>query len=233
MFTTKAQARQTLQHLSKPEFHGRLGQNIRQLDLYRNSRQIFVSPAPILSQLRINALIDGKEVIMPAAGLKDGFYLLEPFTIPFPKLSFAVTMKGLLQFGKLLSLADIKKLAIELLITDAIAVDEYGTRLGDGEGFFDLSCAIFAEHKALTGSSAKIAVFDDECCLVSDELPGDDWDVRIDGIISPKGIQQFSYAAKQNHAIYWDELPKKRIKRMKPLWDIWCGLNPSTPTQSL
>jgi len=224
---TQTAVRQSLQNITaNPGCHGRLAQYLRQIKSYHSARQLFISPAPMLAQLRINALNDGKDVIMPGPGLKDGFYLLKPFTVPFTKLSFAVSNKGLPKFGRRLAAGDLAALALDLLITDAWAVDEQGTRLGDGQGFFDLSYAIMTEHKALKDSCLKYAVLDNPERLLSEtELPTNDWDVRMDGVILPAGIMALPKAAKRNHPIYWDKLPRKRIKKLKPLWEIWRSLN--------
>ncbi len=160
---------------------------------------------------------------MPGPGLKEGFYLLKPFTIPFPKLSFAVTNKGVSQFGRRLAASDLDALAIDLLITDALAVDEYGTRLGDGLGFFDLSCAILAEHQALDVSHSNYAALDDETLLMPGPLPFDDWDVKMDGVILPTGVRDIANAGKKNYFIHWAQLPERRIKKIKPIWELRSG----------
>lgn len=180
----------------------------------------------MLAQVRINALNEGKDVIVPSPGLKDGFYLLKPFTIPFTKLPFAVSNKGLPRFGRQLTARDLHALALDLLITDARAVDERGTRLGDGRGFFDLSYAIMAAYKALKDSCLNYAVLDNPGRLLpGTTLPANEWDVMMDGVILPTGILAIPEAAEHNHPIYWDRLTKKRIKKLKPLWEIWRSLN--------
>ncbi len=227
MFTTKEVARQALNHVTPNQaYHGRLGQHIRQINSYHQARQVFISPSAMLSQLRINALVDGKEIILPGPGLKEGFYLLKPFSIPFPKLSFAITMKGIPQFGKKLSTKDLGNLGIDLLITDALAVDEQGTRLGDGLGFFDLSYAILAENMALNAHCALYAVLDDDQRLLHFTLPFDEWDAKMNGVILPSGVKVINSLIDRNHQIFWNKIPKKKIKKMQPLWDIWCKSNP-------
>jgi 5-formyltetrahydrofolate cyclo-ligase len=218
---TKAETRQSLGNIAaRPECHGRLAQSLRQLDSYHAARQLFISPAPILAQIRINALNDGKEIIMPGPGLKDGLYLLKPFSVPFPKLAFAVSNKGLPQFGRLLTAGDLGGLALDMLITDACAVDEQGTRLGDGLGFFDLSCAILAAHKALARSCVNYAVLDDPRRLIPEMLSYDDWDVKMNGVITPAGCRDLHTGVEHNSPLFWDILPPKRIKRLKPLWEL-------------
>ena len=201
------------------EVQGRLAENLRRLDGYRQCRQIFVDPSLLLRQVRINALIDGKELLMPAAGLKDGFYLLAPFSVPFKDLSFAVTYKGLTGYGKRLFVEDIPLLEISMLVGESYAVDREGARLGDGHGFFDLAAAILGELKGLEENCQLIAAIDDPGKIV-EAVPFDSWDVRCNSVVSPLKnhlLQDKSLVP----SINWDALQMEQIKRMSPLWRIY------------
>ena len=95
---------------------GKLAENLRRSASYRQCHQIFVDPSLLLRQVRVNALLDGKELIMPGAGLKEGFYLLKPYQIPFKNLVMGVTYTGLERYGCRLTAADISALHISLLL---------------------------------------------------------------------------------------------------------------------
>ena len=225
MFKAKEQCRKALDNIPPHSVvYGRLGQHARRITSYHAAKQLFISPSPTLAQLRINALTDGKEIILPSPGLKDGFYLLRPFTIPFARLSFAVTFKGLLKYGRRLTLRDLGKLQIELLFAEALAVDEQGVRLGDGLGFFDLSCAILAQSHALHERPAAYALIDDEERFVK-SLPSQDWDVRLDGFILPSGVHNIQGANFNNPCIYWDKIAAQRVRKITPLWELWQSLS--------
>jgi len=221
MFKAKEQCRKAFENIpAQADLYGRLGQYARQITSYHAAKQLLISPSPALVQLRINALSDGKSIILPSPGLQDGFYLLEPFTIPFTRLSFAVTFKGLLKYGRRLDRRDLEKLEIDLLFAEALAVDEQGVRLGDGLGFFDLSCAILAQSDALQAYPSAYAVIDDEERFVK-FLPFEGWDVRMNGVILPSGVREIIDAGGNTYSIHWDRLPEKRIKKIKPLWQMW------------
>lgn len=208
---------------------GKMAEAVRRHPAYRQSRQIFISPAPGLAQMRINALLDGKELIMPGPGLKEGFYLLQPFLIPFPKLALAVTLKGLPTHGRLVYHQDLARLSIELLITDALAVDGHGHRLGDGSGFFDLACAILNQCRALAATPTIWAI---ASAKPSEQLPVDPWDVRMHGLIGPQGGTFFAHQDPLPE-IDWRQLPVQRIKKMTPLWKEWerhQATSPSSPS---
>jgi hypothetical protein len=68
---------------------------------------------------------------------------------------------------------------------------------------------------------------DNEKQLVSG-LPCDDWDIGMDGVILPGGIRYLTERVGA-YPIFWDILPEKRIKKIKPLWDLWRSLNPISP----
>ena len=214
---TKEEWRKTFQAAEPLTDLGKIAEAIRRLPPYRACQQILVSPNPALSQVRINALIDGKELIVPGPGLKEGFYLLRPYAVPFPKLSFAVSLKGLTIHGQLLPHQELADLSIGLLLTEALAIDPRGLCLGDGNGFFDLSCATLNQAGALTDSPTIWAVAPPP---LSEELPNDPWDVQVDGLIGPGGATFFP-PREALPGLLWQHLAEQRIKKMTPLWKEW------------
>lgn len=214
---SKEQWREELQDAPPVAGLGKIAEAVRRIEAYRQCRQIFIAPAPALAQLRINALLDGKELIVPGPGLKEGFYLLRPFSIPFPKLALAVSLKGIPVHGELLRHEALASLTIGVLITEALAVDARGVRLGDGTGFFDLACAILHRCGALTEAPAIWAA---AVPRQPDELPAEPWDVRMHALIGPQGIVQFP-ERDPLPAIAWQHIPKQRIKKITPLWKEW------------
>jgi len=229
MTKTKDEWRQELQGEMAAGSGGKVAEVVRRQEAYRRSHRIFVSPAPALSQLRINALLDGKELIMPGPGLKEGFYRLRPFVTPLPKLGLAVSLKGVSSHGQLIYHHDLAGLAIDLLLTEAVAVDGEGHRLGDGSGFFDLSCAILNHCRALTATPTIWAV---AVSKTTEPLPSDPWDVRVHGLLEPQGLTFFSHQDPLP-SIDWRQLPMPRIKKVTPLWKEWerhQGTPPSSPS---
>ena len=197
---------------------GRVAEMLRRQECYRSAKQIFVDPSQVLKQVRINCLADGKKLIMPAPGLKEGFYALEPYVNPFDKLSFVVTPNGLLQHGVRIEHRHISRLQIDLLITDAVAVDMQGGRIGGGEGFFDLSCAILHELKALSSRRVILAAADNE--QIVERVPTEDWDVGIDGIVTPEGIR-WTRNEKRDIALFPEALGARKIRKISPLFKIY------------
>ncbi|MDF1577892.1 MAG: 5-formyltetrahydrofolate cyclo-ligase [Desulfurivibrionaceae bacterium] len=197
---------------------GKLAENLRRWRDYRQCKQIFLDPSLLLRQARVNALLDGKELIMPAPGLVDGFYLLKPFRIPFKELVAAVTYRGLVRHGVKLAPADISSLAISLFVGESLAVDRKGGRLGDGRGFFDLAVALLGKMGGVAANSQAIGAIDDSARII-EEIPRDRWDIRCAGILTPEGIVELGDFCPEPE-IFWDRLPVERIKRISPLWKL-------------
>lgn len=198
---------------------GKLAENLRRSDSYRQCKQIFIDPSLLLRQARINALLDGKELVMPGAGLKEGFYLLKPFVIPFKQLIMGVTYNGLGRYGRLLYPDDISSLNISLLLGESFAVDRRGSRLGDGQGFFDLAVALLGEMGGVAKDCSVVAVIDDPAKVI-DSVPHDPWDIRCAKILAPDGIEDLHESSSVSR-VFWDDISMERIKRMSPLWKLY------------
>lgn len=198
---------------------GKAAQKLRGRTLYHESETVFATPANSLYQARINCLIDGKNLVMPGPSIREGFYLLPARSIPFKDLPAAVTYRGLAKKGQLLKIDAIAELSIGLLLTGSLAVDREGGRIGDGNGFFDLCCAILQELGALQ-QEWSVMTFIREDQISTDLLPQDTWDIKIAGAITQTGIHVFNPPF-QKSRIFWDVLPTDRIKRINPLWKLY------------
>lgn len=226
----KEKLRNTLpvKNITSEQF-GKLAQCVRRLDGYKSCRQIFVSPVASLWQVRINALLDQKELIMPCGGLKQGFVRFKPNSISFSQLGHAVSFMGMEKFGERLTTAALKKLKIDLFLMDSEAVDKWGGRLGDGLGVTDLAMAILGECNAIN-NEARIFSIIAENRLVLERLPREPWDITLDGMISLSTIEYYKREGTLAPNIHWSTLPRKRVRKIQPLWDIYCAANPEKPT---
>jgi 5-formyltetrahydrofolate cyclo-ligase len=200
---------------------GKTAEQIRRLPGYKKIKQVFVSPEPALTQVRINCLVDGKELIMPTAGLKEGFFLLTPFSIPFRDLGFAVSLKGVIKHGKRMKIADLSETGCGLCVGIGLAADRQGTFLGDGMGFFDLSYGILSEYKGLLQDTVTCIVVEKEQIL-SHSIARAPWDVQADYIVTANDIIETESIGKGKSPgrIYWEFLPEKRIRKITPLWQL-------------
>ncbi|MBU1708899.1 MAG: hypothetical protein KKE17_02740 [Proteobacteria bacterium] len=199
-------------------YKGKLAQLLRGCPEYKQAKQVFSSPAALLDQIRINVLLDGKDLIMPGPGLKQGFFRIKPFSVPFTKIGYAVTYKGLTKHGILLDDAALGGLAVDLMLTEALAVDQAGTAINDGQGFFDIACAALHELGVLTDRFKTICILGEKQRVES--LPREPWDVPLDCVIEPQGVTRFQRDSRWVPKIYWESLESKSIKSMTPIWKL-------------
>jgi len=198
---------------------GKAAQKLRSLPAYREATTVFATPEKSLHQARINCLVDGKNLVMPGPSIRTGFFLLPSHSIPFTDIPAAVTYKGLAEIGQLLKDNAIAELTLGLLLTDSLAVDRNGGRIGDGKGFFDLCCALLQE---LGGLSEKWSAFTfiRDGHITTDPLPQDLWDIKVAGAVTQSDMHLFDQPA-QKPVIFWELLSKDRIKRIDPLWRLY------------
>jgi 5-formyltetrahydrofolate cyclo-ligase len=198
---------------------GRAAEKLRVLQAYRDAATVFATPDESLHQARINCLVDGKNLVMPAPSIREGFFLLPARSIPFKDLSVSVTYKGFEKHGQLLKTTALPELSVALLLTDSLAVDPAGGRLGDGNGFFDLCCGLLHESRCLQQDWTAWTIIREEQ-ISRDLLPQETWDIKMSGAITPAGIHAFDPPL-QKPQIFWDALPQDRIKRIDPLWKLY------------
>jgi len=198
---------------------GKAAQKLRSLQVYREAETVFATPDTSLLQARINCLVDGKNLLMPAPAIREGFYLLPGRSIPFPEIARAVTYRGLTQKGLLQHSSKIAELTLGLLLTGSLTIDNEGGRIGDGNGFFDLSCALLHELGALQQEWTALSfISEDHVSRVP--LPQDVWDIKLAGVITDTRVHSFSQP-EQTPKILWDKLPRDRIKKIDPLWKLY------------
>lgn len=216
---SKEEVRADFETMSGTKASGKAAEFVRRLDRYREAKRIFVGPAATLQQVRINALTDGKELLVPMPGLKEGFHLLRPYEIPFKSLRYAVGYKGLAQYGRRAAVEDLCKAPVGLLLTDCLAVDSEGYFVGEGKGFFDLAVAILAEWRALSPAVEAYGVGEKEQ-LLAQGIEHGAWDIRLNGFITPEGITLANSGGHLERKVLWEMLAPKRIRKITPLWRL-------------
>lgn len=203
-----------------PPFRGqnRAAERLRRWSLYRQARCIMVPPDEALFQVRLNALRDGKRLLMATPGLREGFYELAAASVPSGRWPQAVRTSGVLQHGRRLHtrLADLGE--VDLLITGAVAADVQGRRVGKGHGYFDLEYAIL-RHLGCVGEKTPVVGLVHESQIIP-EAPFGDGDVAVDWIVTPERILSCSAREAKPDRIPWERLSQKEIRRMRPLWEL-------------
>jgi 5-formyltetrahydrofolate cyclo-ligase len=73
----------------------------------------------------------------------------------------------------------------DLILVPLIAIDERGTRLGRGKGHYDRALGRLRKmHARLIGVGWSLQ-------RLADTIPSDEWDVPLDGFVSPTGLEMF------------------------------------------
>jgi len=207
-------------HGTIPTFPGqnRAAERLRRLESYQQARTIMVPPDQAQLQVRINAVMDSKRLIMATPGLRDGFYLLEKGTIKVKDLKDAARSSGIRRFGTRLATNRHEIGTVDLMATGAVAVGLQGGRIGKGSGYFDLEYMILREIGSVDETTPICALVDD--CQVLEEVPMEEKDVAVDFICTPFRTITAERSFPRPAKIPWDLLNERHIKGMRPLREL-------------
>jgi 5-formyltetrahydrofolate cyclo-ligase len=195
---------------------GRAAERLRRTPEYRGAQVIFCAPDRSLLQVRINALHDGKSLIVATPGLRGGFVLLERGRLPFHRLAQVVSARGFQRHGRPLRLVG-ERFEVDLLVTGALAVDDHGRRLGKGAGFFDLECALLAQAGWLSDRSIAAALVHEE--QVVEAAPAGAHDVAVQLIVTPESLRRTGAALLPIPGLLPDRLDDRR-RHLPPVREL-------------
>ena len=92
--------------------------------------------------------------------------------------------------------------------------------IGDGNGFFDLSMAIFAAWEMLAAGMRTVGVLP-ERAIVEDPISAAPWDCLADFLLTERGVLALDGSGKgDSPSLIWDQLPERRIRKITPLWKL-------------
>ncbi len=165
---------------------GRAAERLRRLSLWRQARVVAVMPDPVLLQVRVNALGDGKTLIAATPGLKDGLVRVTPQDSPVPARSRELGGHALAKVGKVLRFPRARLGRVDLLVGAVLAVDRRGRTLGDGRGLLDLCYALLRLAGEAEPPPALAVLAADE--QIAGELPRQTWDVAAEAIVTPTEV---------------------------------------------
>lgn len=191
-----------------PDFIGsdECADRVRDLTSYKKSDLLFITPDNSTSILRERAMRDGKTFLMTTAGIRRGFLLLDPSTVPAAEFRYASTLEGMDRFARPVSLEEISRgPRIGLLATGGSAVNLQGVRFGKGHGYFDIEWAILSEVDAIDADSEIVDVVHD-CQLVDESLDAADHDVVVDWIVTPTSTHRVPSVNRTKGHVRWELL---------------------------
>lgn len=115
-----------------PNFRGaaEAARRLAETTAWRAARVVKVNPDAPQQPVRERAILDCKTLVMPTPRLRDGFMLLRPEDVPPGEARRAVTIRHLLEYGRVVDLLEVPR--IDLFVCGSVAVDGRGHRAGKG-----------------------------------------------------------------------------------------------------
>lgn len=187
---------------------------------YRDADFVFITPDNCLDRLRLQALRDGKTVLMTTYSIKRGFWLLDPATISTDLYLYASTLDGMEKVARPVDLEAIKTLPpVEYMVTGTGAINMEGVRFGKGHGFFDAEWGILYRLGRIDANTPAAAVVHD-CQVLDEKLTPDVFDTVADVIFTPTRTIEVSAPHKPTVGILWDRLDPHMYETIPPLQQL-------------
>jgi 5-formyltetrahydrofolate cyclo-ligase len=161
--------------------------------------------------VRTRALVDGKLVFMavPRLAGPDPFFVLDPSTLADDPRT-ASSIKGASRSARTVDVDEL--VAVDLVVTGCVAVDESGARLGKGGGFSDLELAIAAEAGLVDEHTIVATTVHELQVLAAGEIPTTDHDIHVDVVATPQGLVHCARPAGwRMPRVVWGELTDAKV----------------------
>ena len=185
---------------------------------WREARIVKVNPDAPQRPVRLRALMEGKLLVMATPRMREGFLLLDPRLIPPRYYREASTIRGAFRWGRRLTLDELEKLHIDLIVTGSVAVDRSGGRLGKGEGYAELEYAILRELGAVDEKTPVATTVHD--LQVVDRVPREEHDLTVDIIATPTRLYRVEPRPPKPRGILWDRLPREKLEEIPLLREL-------------
>ncbi|MBM7044759.1 MULTISPECIES: 5-formyltetrahydrofolate cyclo-ligase [Rhizobium] len=189
-------------------------------EYYRNSKLIFIAPDNCIERLRLQALRDGKKVLMTTYSIKRGFWLLDPDVMSPEDFVYASTLDGMERVGRPVTLAEISSMQpVDYLVTGTGAINHEGVRFGKGHGFFDVEWGMLFKLGRITINTPAAAVVHD-CQLLTEKLHPEVFDTVADVIFTATQTIRVENPHKPTCGIIWDVLDPHMYETIPPLQEL-------------
>ncbi len=166
-----------------PNFKGasKAALQLRNTYEWQNSKTIFSSPDSALREVRENALLDGKVLIMATPKIKEGYLYIKPEKVS-RRERLASTIEGAFELGEKLN----KFPKIDLVVEGSLGVDIQGNRLGKGGGFADREISQLIKGGAIGVDTPICSPV--HPLQIRNQIPIEDHDEKINIIVTPKRV---------------------------------------------
>jgi len=154
---------------------------------WKTSRTVFAAPDNSLEQMRANALLQGKRLVVPTFGLRRGYVLLDPAEIAPEQFSLASTLDGMERCGAAVVVPGFEALGkIDLILTGAAAASSDGQHIGPGNHFLSIERREMEESGVIDATTPMIVVVHD-CQVVQGPVLLERPNRQISVIVTPTG----------------------------------------------
>jgi len=187
---------------------------------YRNAKLIFIAPDNCIERLRLQALRDGKLVLMTTYSIKRGFWVLDPARIAPADYAYASTLDGMERCGQRVPLARIAGMpAVDFMVTGTGAINHEGVRFGKGHGFFDAEWGMLYQLGRVNAQT-KVAAVVHDCQVLAETLYPDEFDTVADVIFTPTRMIEVASPHKPTCGIIWERLDPRMYATIPPLQEL-------------
>jgi len=194
--------------------------NLFKTRMWVRARVVKVNPDSPQRIVRLQALREGKILLMPTPKLREGFLLLNPNIIPSRYYGLASSIKGAFIYGRKLGLAELMRMeSIDLIVIGSVAVDYMGTRVGKGGGYAELEYAILREIGKVDDKTPIVTTVHD-LQVLSEELPRELHDVPVDIIYTPTRTIKAKKPYPKPKGIYWELLSRDKLNAIPMLREL-------------
>ncbi|AEM38805.1 5-formyltetrahydrofolate cyclo-ligase [Pyrolobus fumarii 1A] len=203
-----------------PNFVGaeRAAERLFETPEWRKARIVKVNPDAPQRLVRLRALQEAKLLIMATPRMREGFLLLDPRLIPPRYYAEASTIRGAFRWGRRLTLDELARLKIDLIVTGSVAVDREGNRVGKGEGYAELEYAVLREIGAVTPETPVATTVHD--LQIVDSIPREPYDLTVDIIATPTRLHRVEPKPPKPQGILWNRLPDEKLREIPLLREL-------------
>jgi 5-formyltetrahydrofolate cyclo-ligase len=200
------------------------------LPCYQSAATILATPDNSLSQLRHQALKDGKKVLVATYRLRRGFVLLHPGRIAESKFELAACLDGMEKagIGRSISLAEMRDegLKVDMCVTGGLVFNAQGVTIWEGHNLFEVQWALLHDLGVLQPHTPVVAVAHD--CQVVDEtllgvdkvMPTREGEVQSDFVVTPEQFFQIENAVKPSGGVDFDKVDPEGVQNIPPLQEL-------------
>lgn len=189
------------------------------LPVWQQARVIKCNPDTAQAPVRLRALQDGKVLYMAVPRLTQARCFVA-LTAPDLRqhgvaLDVAATHRGAMQYGRLVTLAEMAP--IDLVVVGCVAVSRDGGRTGKGAGFADLELGILRQQGLVQADTPIVTTVHSLQIVASAQLPMLAHDWSLTWIITPDEAIPTASQRAQPTGLQWERLRPEQLETIPVL----------------